>query len=108
MAMFMDCAACEDGKHENHREVIKSPPRDGVGGDVCRCAGDCAERNLVWYVVTGNAAQMIPSAERAEKRRALGYGVEGPMSAAQARSAVFAHRLLRGFDRGLRAAGETP
>jgi hypothetical protein len=98
MAVFYDCAACEDGRHEDHRAVIKPPPRDGVGGDACRCSGDCAERNVIWFVVTGNAAQMIPSAERAEARRALGHEVEGPMSAAKARSAVLAHQVARAFD----------
>jgi hypothetical protein len=98
MALFTDCTACQDGQHDGHVAVIKPPPRDGVGGDVCRCSGDCVERNLIWFVVRGNAAQMIPNAERAEERRALGYEVDGPMSAAQARSAVLGHRLAAQFD----------
>lgn len=100
MAVFTDCMACEDGQHEHHREVIKPAPEGGVGGDLCRCKGGCAERNLIWYVVTGNAAQMIPSAERAEQRRRDGYEVEGPMSASRARSAVLAHHLAKAIDHG--------
>lgn len=42
MALKVVCIACFDGDHANHRRVVRPAPRDGVGGDICDCQGECA------------------------------------------------------------------
>lgn len=66
MALFADCIACQDGQHDNHRDVPVPPPRDGVGGQVCRCRGECVERgpDLSSYGWIADAVRDVSEQER--------------------------------------------
>lgn len=46
MALRVVCIACFDGDHANHRRIVRAAPRDGVGGDICDCQGECAANGV--------------------------------------------------------------
>lgn len=45
MAYYGDCIACQHGQHGSHIEVPGPVPEGMIGGWICPCTGDCAERN---------------------------------------------------------------
>lgn len=45
MALFFDCFACQVGQHAEHVATPQPTPEGMLGGCICPCAGDCAERN---------------------------------------------------------------
>jgi hypothetical protein len=45
MAIFADCMACREGLHEYHVDVPGPVPEGVMGGHICPCKGDCAQRN---------------------------------------------------------------
>jgi hypothetical protein len=77
MAAFSDCMPCRYGMHGDHVPVPGPVADDVIGGWICPCEGDCAERNR----------------ERIESERRRVVGV-----AEQVDPAAF--DLLRGFAHG--------
>lgn len=43
MALSHDCIGCQDGDHTRHNPLEGAIPHL-IGGTVCPCTGDCAER----------------------------------------------------------------
>lgn len=45
MTLVTFCIPCQHGFHDQHREITQQVPEGVMGGAMCPCKGDCAERN---------------------------------------------------------------
>lgn len=41
MVMLVLCAACREGCHAEHHEVVQAVPEGMIGGCACPCTGEC-------------------------------------------------------------------
>ncbi len=65
MAFYGDCIACRFGRHDGHVEVVRSVPRGMMGGHICLCKGDCAERRKVSHIEK-QVAELVRLADSTE------------------------------------------
>jgi hypothetical protein len=78
--MLHDCIACQYGMHDEHVRVTQPVSEDVLGGAMCPCKGDCAERNAERIAAENQRITGVPPADNAALEWLEDFLLEGKPS----------------------------